>query len=294
MLADDGMEVLDDDAGMSPTRAARNRADNARTRSQHHDFRTSRIAVRRGSATADRSAQANGVLRDVFDEDLSAEIRDDAAASARQNDRLVRRGTDGSLDLNNMNASETASDAGSATSGQKSPAPRTSSRLSSSGALRSNAGRDLQKWMSPGADDASDQSLIIATEVASSARRGSRVSSPPVRVVRKLSSDSGGPSGRFEARPLSLVARRADSSTWYPATPNRAAHRQSTGSMKLDESANDTNGGKQQTVNVSAIRGMDKLEIYFKWVVGKQTLRRGRCADEGARLTQIHCCQVRP
>jgi hypothetical protein len=65
---------------------------------------------------------------------------------------------------------------------------------------------------------------------------------------------------------LSLLARQAESSTWYPATPNRAAHRKSTGSMRLGERFREAKreSSTEQGANVSEIRGLDKLEIYFK------------------------------
>lgn len=174
--------------------------------------------------------------------------------------------------------------------GARSPAGvRASSRLSSSGALRSGAGRDLQKWL---VDDA-------ASGVAPSERAASPASSGGTgRVPSRLSgqrsfdfvkSETETTPKRKSLRPLALAGAAGvgaggggggsgESNTWYPSTPDRQVHRKRSSFGKSTMSSSSTSegdvasrGGGEDgattaggTMNMASIRGMDKLEIFFK------------------------------
>jgi hypothetical protein len=71
--------------------------------------------------------------------------------------------------------------------------------------------------------------------------------------------------------PVSTESLNGASSTWYPSTPDRAAHRRASGRTSMNVKDASEGGGlaggemtANASINMANIRGMDKLEIFFK------------------------------
>lgn len=163
--------------------------------------------------------------------------------------------------------------------GARSPASaRASSRLSGSGALRSGVGKQLVNWL------ADDTGTVEPPQSPSSSlgRASSRLS-----VQRLFAHDSAaGEKSETETtpkrrslRPLVLGNKPnnvAESNTWYPSTPDRHVHRKrsdlgrsSLSTTSGTEGEGSTRMSMDETVSsgsmsMANIRGMDKLEIFFK------------------------------
>ncbi|GAA5837539.1 hypothetical protein JCM11251_002009 [Rhodosporidiobolus azoricus] len=201
--------------------------------------------------------------------------------------------------------------------------PRASSRLSSSGPLRSAIGRDLQRLATPEGrrpeeENENDQLFSPASASPSintiATRRSFERERSAMSVHRLLppSSSMSVLDGLRDPRWRSGTARRAgtggsDAASWYPVTPNRlsmtSAHENygglaryrsdslsTTGSVHRTEGAEDDEGERESlasgsgleesdrmakaSLNVASIRGMDKLEIYFKYTAARADLEK--------------------
>lgn len=164
--------------------------------------------------------------------------------------------------------------------------PRPNSRMSATIAgLRSGAGRDWVKenqrlWLGTDGEGPPSPSDSVAVQ-ASHTANGSRTASPFVArsstkpsVSRRWTQEST--LGDDRSSGLEIDVRRAvpkvanESDAWYPSTPDRATHRQNAKAAKqaLAESLNGGgNGGDEDAeMSMARIRGMDKLEIFFKCV----------------------------
>lgn len=161
---------------------------------------------------------------------------------------------------------------------------RTSSRISASaGQMRSEAGRewgrDSQRlWLaedagdrppSPSRPESVDRPLSIT--FPSSARRNSHGGSLPNRRYTHT------PDLSLDGRTSDFALRRGlnanstsgtDTSTWFPATPDRTAHRRPTLAPRFGirhgEDEFESDPMSSSSANMAAIRKMDKLEIFFK------------------------------
>lgn len=185
-------------------------------------------------------------------------------------------------------------------------AQRASSRLSSGGTLRSGVGRALQSRASGVDDGAEEDQLFTSPSSATPTRRdrsGDRLTLPPRSLPTSASLDSLRDPRRRSAgaRPFALSGGGGgggDATSWFPVTPQRldSAQRMRTDSLstlgsvlggggseygrRRRSSADDggdeeslTSGGLEESelmanasLNMASIRGMDKLEIFFKCV----------------------------
>lgn len=161
---------------------------------------------------------------------------------------------------------------------------RASSRISvSAGQMRSEAGREWGResqrlWL---AEDAEDRPP--SPPRSESVDRTLNGTSP--RSARRNSHGGSLPSRRYTHTPdLSLDGRTSDfalrrglktnstsgneTSTWFPATPERMSHRRPgvapRFSTREGESEFENDPMSSSSANMAAIRGMDKLEIFFK------------------------------
>ncbi|ORY84117.1 hypothetical protein BCR35DRAFT_303179 [Leucosporidium creatinivorum] len=247
------------------------------------------------------TAPSNESLRDVFEDDASAKARrreSDSITSRRSARRLSGRPPRNGASV--VSGDEGMSDDGWATPsssplppgdrlGARSPASvRASSRLSGSGALRSGVGKQLVSWL------ADDTGTVEPPQSPSSSLGANRASSR-LSVQRLFAHEStAGDKSETETtpkrrslRPLALgttAANATESNTWYPSTPERLVHRkrsslgrsslsttsgtdgEGTTRMSVDESV--SNG----SMSMASIRGMDKLEIFFKFTAVKADL----------------------
>ncbi|GAA5861492.1 hypothetical protein JCM8547_008050 [Rhodosporidiobolus lusitaniae] len=188
--------------------------------------------------------------------------------------------------------------------GRRTPAQRASSRLSLSGALRSGAGRELQRRVT---EDLEEEDPLFSTSSAGRRERERARSSLP-NAQRNPPSISA--STLVEARRRS--AGVSASSSWYPVTPNRpspsssalglglngaSARRRTDSSSTVeslsyvrrssaedagDEAGSLTSGGGLEesemmtnaSLNMASIRQMDKLEIFFKYTSVRADLEK--------------------
>ncbi|GAA5934270.1 hypothetical protein JCM1841_005420 [Sporobolomyces salmonicolor] len=193
------------------------------------------------------------------------------------------------------------------------------SRLSSSGLLRSGAGREMQKWATGSAGEgtstmsesgASERDRDAHAHTYVPAARSGRASihrlSPMEGTPVRARSRAGSVSRELATSPLTTTAsRRRDltrstasdsSSTWYPSTPDRVTARTRAFTDEAAPLALSNGGGRgsrrgrrasedsavmegsdlmdKASVNIANIRGMDKLEIFFKYTAAKADLEK--------------------
>lgn len=236
------------------------------------------------------TAPSNESLRDVFEDETFAKARrreSDSVNSRRGAHRLSGRPPRNGASV--VSGDEGVSDDGWATPstsplpgvdrlGARSPASvRASSRLSGSGALKSGVGKQLVSWL------ANDTGMVEPPRSPSSSlgRASSRLSVQQLFAhdVAAEKSETETTPKKKGLRPLALgstAIHATDSNSWYPSTPERSVHRKrsSLGRSSLSavsgaEGEGTTRMGMDSTTSTGSmtmanIRGMDKLEIFFK------------------------------
>ncbi|BGP15494.1 hypothetical protein JCM10213_005761 [Rhodosporidiobolus nylandii] len=187
---------------------------------------------------------------------------------------------------------------------ERRPRTRTSSRLSSSGLLRSGAGRALQGLTAAEAEEDSLFSTSTSTSASTTDRRQRARTESGLSVHRLLppSSATLDASARDPLR-RSAAARRSapvsggNSASWYPVTPSRDRFAASGGRMRTDSQSTTASarrrsreeehdgeslvGGLEDSemmqtagLNIASIRGMDKLEIFFRYTAVRADLEK--------------------
>ncbi|GAA5913911.1 hypothetical protein JCM5296_000294 [Sporobolomyces johnsonii] len=271
-----------------------------------HDEPTS--APENASATP---LTANSGRRRSKDSDASstgdpAEIRRLIPPSS---DRLRRKSTAESLRSVEDTTSEDGAVASPVRGGRR-------SRLSSSGLLRSGAGREMQKWatgstptMSESGASERERDAHAHAHAHVSAARSGRPSIhrllPSEEAPVRARSRAGSITRELATSPVTTTASRRrdltrstanDSSTWYPSTPDRITARTRAFTDEAVPFALSNAGGRgswrgrrasedsaimdgsdlmyKASDNMANIRGMDKLEIFFKYTAAKADLEK--------------------
>ena len=218
-------------------------------------------ASRRHTLAAPVSREA---LDDVFHAENARSVneqrvgREELEARAARNYRRRSQGPRTSESLQSLRPVDQRSDDGSLAS----PGRRSPSRLVTV-SLRSGAGRDWSRqYLSPSSPGRAPSPAESFPNTPTQALDDAPLT-PTKRLLlnRRWTQDSvllDGPSDE-DAR----AAKSGTNDTWFPATPERAGHRQSK-APKL--SVTDPKGGADHALSMSQIRGMDKLEIFFKCV----------------------------
>ncbi|KAI5475759.1 hypothetical protein MNV49_000888 [Pseudohyphozyma bogoriensis] len=221
-------------------------------------------------------------LNDVFREQSSAGRRRRGSDSSSTRPVLLsassaRLSRSRTTDTRSV-ASEAESEDGWATplssvgrKGARSPAAiRASNRLSANAPLRSGAGRELQRRLAE--DEGSD-----AEPAASATAAKKRASLQESTTFSPTSPKGTGLRDLVLGKRLSGMKGSAtgSSDTWFPSTPDRASHRKVSARHSLRETTSEL---ETETTNAAAhmaqIRGMDKLEIFFKFTATKADLDR--------------------
>ncbi|GAA5895236.1 hypothetical protein JCM6882_006624 [Rhodosporidiobolus microsporus] len=191
--------------------------------------------------------------------------------------------------------------------------PRASSRLSAAGGLRSAVGRDLQRLATPdipGGGSADDEGDQLFTPV--SARRSVERERSGMNVHRLVppSLDNPREPRRRSGTARTAGGGTDAASSWYPVTPNRLSlvghgnggtggryrsdslsttgsvgvRRRTSGDDEREEEEEERESlasGLEESdlmanasLNMASIRGMDKLEIFFKYTAARADLEK--------------------
>ncbi|GAA5990131.1 hypothetical protein JCM11641_001065 [Rhodosporidiobolus odoratus] len=181
------------------------------------------------------------------------------------------------------------------------PNGRASSRLSSSGLLRSGVGKELQRRAGAEGEEGGDALFSPASASTTTSKRERERARVSVHRLVPPNGSLTEPSPR-ESRRRSGTARTgtsdttstADVSSWYPMTPSRARARSRSDSLSTLGSARRRHTGEEEeadedslagglegselmthaSLSMRGIRGMDKLEIFFKYTAVRADLEK--------------------